>query len=82
MRLQDTLEDCSLAIEFERFVIWEFGEVESKNLGIWIRSYTFMTVKRQLDGALLGPSIVCQREVSKNVFTYVFNCTISLKRGC
>jgi hypothetical protein len=50
-------------------MIWEFGEVESRNSGIQLGSYTFMRVMRQLDGALLGSSSVCQREAFEECFS-------------
>jgi len=44
MRLCDIHVDCGPVIEFGRFVIREFGEVESRNLGIQLGSYAFTRV--------------------------------------
>jgi hypothetical protein len=55
VRLHDMHVDCCSSIDFERFMIQEFGEVESKNSGIQLNNYTFMRVMRQLDGAQSGP---------------------------
>jgi len=44
MRLCDIHVDCGLIIEFGRFVIREFGEVEFGNSGIQLESYTFTRV--------------------------------------
>ena len=44
MRLCDMHVDCCLVIELGRFVIREFGEVESGNPGIQLGSYTFTRV--------------------------------------
>ena len=41
MRLCDMHVDCCPVIEFSRFVIWEFGEVESGNSGIQLVRYAF-----------------------------------------
>jgi hypothetical protein len=48
-------------------IIWEIRnlgvqEVESKNFGIQLESYTFMSVTRQFDGALPGPRNVFKEE--------------------
>jgi hypothetical protein len=56
--------------------------VESKNSKIQLLELHLYEVTRQLDGALLSSSSVCQREALKNVLVDVFNCTVSLKRGC
>jgi hypothetical protein len=55
----------TLVIDFRRFVIQEFMEVESGNLGIQLSSYTFTRVMRQLDGAQTSPGIVFKEETSK-----------------
>jgi hypothetical protein len=55
MRLRDPHVDFCPVIDFRRFVIREFGEVESKNSGIQLSIYTFMRVMRQHDGAQTGP---------------------------
>ena len=65
VRLHDMHVDCCPIIDFGRFVIREFGEVESGNSGIQLNSYTVMTVMRQLDGAQTGPRIVFKEETSK-----------------
>jgi hypothetical protein len=66
--------DCCPVIEFERFVIREFGEVESRNSGIQLSSYTFMRVMRQLGGAKTSPGTVFKEEASKGCYwCLVFN---------
>jgi hypothetical protein len=42
--------DFCLVIDFEKFMIREFGEVEFENSGIQLKSYAFTRVKTQLDG--------------------------------
>lgn len=37
---------CCAVINFGRFVIQEFGKVESENLGIHLMNYTFTRVTR------------------------------------
>jgi hypothetical protein len=55
MKLHDMHVDCFLVIDFRRFMIREFVEVESANSGIQLNSYIVMTIMRQLDGAQTGP---------------------------
>ena len=43
--------DCCLVIDFGKFMIQEFGEVESKNFGIQLKNYIVMTIMRKIDGA-------------------------------
>jgi hypothetical protein len=54
--------------DFGRFMIQEFGEVESRNSGIQLNNYTFTRVMRQLDGAQTGPGIVFKEEASKGCY--------------
>jgi hypothetical protein len=65
VRLHDMHVDCCLVIDFGISMIQEFGEVESRNLGIQLSSYTFTRVMRQLDGAQTGPRTVFKEEASK-----------------
>jgi hypothetical protein len=53
--LRDMHVDFCPVVDFERFVIREFGEVESGNLGIQLNSYIVTTITRQLDGAQTSP---------------------------
>jgi hypothetical protein len=55
VRLRDMHVDYCLAIDIERFMIQEFGEVEFGNSRIQLRSYTIMMVMRQLVGAQTSP---------------------------
>ena len=68
VRLCNMHVDCCLVIDFGRFVIREFKEVESGNLGIQLGSYTVTTVMRQLDGAQIGPGTVFKEEASKGCY--------------
>ena len=68
VRLHDMHVDCYPVIDFRRFVIWEFKEVESGNLGIQLNNYTFTRVMRQLDGAQTGSGIVFKEEASKGCY--------------
>jgi hypothetical protein len=65
VRLRNMHVDCCLVIDFGRFVIWEFGEVESEKLGIQLSSYTITRVMRQLDGAQTGPGTVFKKDAFK-----------------
>jgi hypothetical protein len=60
--------DCCTIIDFGRFVIWEFKEVESKKLGIQLNNYIITTIMRQLDGAQTGRVIVFKEEASKGCY--------------
>jgi hypothetical protein len=68
VRLCDMHVDCCPVIDFGRFMIREFGEVESENSGIQLNSYTITTVMRQLDGAQTGPGTVFKEEASKGCY--------------
>jgi hypothetical protein len=65
VRLHDIHVDCCPVTNFGRFVIREFKEVESENLGIQLSSYTVTMFMRQLDGAETGPGIVFKEEAFK-----------------
>ena len=56
-------------------MIREFREVESGNLGIQIRSYTFTRVTRQLDETQLHPGTVFKEEAS-NICLLMFSFQI------
>jgi hypothetical protein len=58
VRLHDMHVDCYPIIDFGRFVIREFGEVESEKSRIQLNSYIVTKVTRQLDRAQTGPRIV------------------------
>ena len=75
VRLCDIHVDCCPVIDFGRFVIQEFRKVESRNLGIQLRSYTFTRVTRQLDGAQLHPGTVFKEEAS-NICLLMFSFQI------
>ena len=60
--------DHCLVIDFRRFVIQEFGEVESRNSRIQLGSYIVMRVMRQLDGAQIGPVTMFKEEASKGCY--------------
>jgi hypothetical protein len=68
VRLCDMHVDCCLLIDFKRFVIREFGEVESENSGIQLSSYTVTMVMRQLHGAQTSPRTVFREEASKGCY--------------
>jgi hypothetical protein len=50
--------NCCPVIDVGRSMIQEFGEVESRNLGIQLNIYTITRVMSQLDGAQTSPGIV------------------------
>jgi hypothetical protein len=68
VKLCDMHVDCCLVIDFERFVIREFREVESENSRIQLSSYTFMRFMSQLDGTQTGLGIVFKHEASKGCY--------------
>ena len=68
VRLCDIHVDCCPVIDFGRFVIQEFREVEFGNLGIQLRNYTFMRVTRKLDGANPGSETAFKEEACNRCF--------------
>jgi hypothetical protein len=57
--------DCFPIIDFRRFVIWEFREVESRNSRIQLSSYIVTRVMRQIHGAQSGLGTMFREEASK-----------------
>ena len=67
VRLCDIHVDCCPVIDFGRFVIREFGEVEFKNSRIRLESYTFTRVARQLDGVRSLQDFKTVRDVDEDL---------------
>ena len=81
VRLHDMHVERCPVIEFGRFVIRKFEEVESGNSRIQLRNYTFSRVTRQLDGAQPGPRTMFKEEASKGclpVFSFQFVFSFSI----
>jgi len=57
--------DCCPVIEFKRFRISDFREVESQNSRIQLRNYTFSRVLRLLDGVQPNSGIIFREESYK-----------------
>jgi hypothetical protein len=72
VRLRDMHVDCCPIINFERFVIQEFGEVESKNSRIQLSNYTATRVMKQLDGAQTSPKNVFKAKLPGSRSTNFF----------
>ena len=65
VRLRDMHVDCCPVIDFGRFVIREFEEVESRNSRTQLNSDTVKRVLRQLDDAQTSPCTVFKEEAYK-----------------
>jgi hypothetical protein len=68
VRLRDINMDCCPVIDFERFVIREFKEVESRNSGIELNNYIVTRVMRHLDGAQIDPGTMFKEEAYKGCY--------------
>jgi hypothetical protein len=68
VRLCDMYVDCCPVIDFERFMIREFGEVEFESSRIQLSNYVVTRVMRQLDGAQTSPSTVFKEEAFKGCY--------------
>jgi hypothetical protein len=68
----DVAQHGWLSNNFGRFIIHEFGEVESGNLGIYLWSYTFMRVMRYLMELYLVQELFSKEEASEECLVLMF----------
>jgi hypothetical protein len=69
--------DFRPVIDFGRFMIQEFGEVESGKSRFQLNIYTITMVMRQLDGAQIGSGTMFKKEASKGYLVFIL-CVLHL----